>query len=253
MKLIHSSMLAAAFLAAAFLTPSCQSPPPPGYEEEALTLGRRDCLYIKLLNLLPEEQRKLPEAQAEAFWLADTGFKAAAALGRFNDPVWICWMNNRLVNSSIRERGLCWHYENDMYRELRRRKLSFYRIGCCVRDQGEGSEHNCVYVTGKDMEWPHMVIFDAWKWNGRLKFMDEEETVRHAWKDDPGTTETLSVIYPECHAYPFEHWARVKSGRKWNDYVGSWTPEGKASKQGKLMQENIERGLKERNGKLTPF
>ncbi len=239
----------------ALLAPSCQYAPPVGYAETPALVQKREGLSTQLLRLLPEEQRRLPAAMQEARWLADTAYKASASIARHYDPCLPGWLNNRLVNSrfNLQERGLCWHYAHDMYRELRRRHLEYFRVGCCVRDQGRGSEHNCVFLAAGAGRWPQAIILDAWRYNGRLKIMDEEDITEDEWQEDPLGTAALASIYAENHPYPIEHWARVKSGRKWNDYVPSWSPEGSASRQGMLMQYNMFRGMKERNGKLTDY
>ena len=134
------------------------------------------------LALLPEGQRALPAAQQEARWLADTAYKAAAGISRVNDSSFPGWAGNFFININMQNRGLCWHYQHDMYRELRRRPLHFFRIGCCVRDHACLTEHNCVYLTPVDNEWPKVMVLDAWLWNGRL-------TVSRGWELD------LSLIH----------------------------------------------------------
>ncbi|MBR5888025.1 MAG: hypothetical protein IKZ07_07445 [Akkermansia sp.] len=242
--------------AAAVLLPSCQRAPLPQYVTTAPVVAQRTELTDDLLALLPAEQRNLPAAQKEAAWLADTAQKAAASIARLNNPLlWPAWMNNRLVNApfNIRERGLCWHYQHDMYRELRRRKLQYFTLGCNVRDRGEGSEHNCVYICAAGSSWPQAVTLDAWRRNGRLSTYTQDELADENWEDRPSTTSLLSWIYPEEHTYPVEHWALVKSGKKWNDYVPSWVENGRNTRQGKIMYSNMYNGLKQRNGKPTDY
>ncbi len=238
-----------------WLLPACRYAPPVGYAESAPVVQKRRGLYSHLLALLPAEQRCEPAAQQEARWLADTSYKAAAAIARMYRPCLAGWLNNRLVNSNfnLQERGLCWHYQHDMYRELRRRRLEFFRIGCCVRDRGEGSEHNCVYLAAASGHWPQVIILDAWRYSGRLKLIDRRGMAGAAWQDAPMSAAPLSRIYAECHVYPVEHWARVKSGRRWNDYVYSWLPEGSSSRQGMLMQHRMYWGMKRRGGRLTDY
>lgn len=234
---------------------SCQHAPAPGYADTPAVREQRRTLTQDLLALLPAEEQELPGARREARWLADTAYKAAAGIATVNDPALMGWLNNRLVNSTfnLRERGLCWHYQQDMYRELRRRKLQFFRIGCCVRDRGQGSEHNCVYLAAANANWPQAIILDPWRKNGRLITLSERDFRSHNWEDSLWSVEFLSAVYPENHRFPIEHWAQVKSGKRWNDYIPSWTPEGAASRQGQLMQNNIKEGLKARNGKLTNY
>lgn len=230
---------------------ACQTAPPAGYAEQAHIVQKRAELRDNLIKLLPEEQRKLPQAIEEAQWLADTAYKGAAAIGRINKPErWPAWRNNTLVNSSSNrlERGLCWHYQHDMYRELRRRPLLYFNIGCCVRDEKTGSEHNCVYICSKTDTWPHVWVLDAWKNAGRLIVMDGKELDYDDWQDRPSSTEWLELVYPEGHRYPIEHWATVRTDEHWNKHEPSYTPKGSSTTQAQRMRENIRKGLEERNG-----
>ena len=249
------SLLAAAM--ALCTLPSCQTAPPIGYENLPEVLEERRALQDELLLLLPESQRTLPEAIKEAQLLADTSYKAAAAIGRINQPRrWPAWRNNKLVNSlsdSALERGLCWQYQHDMYRELRRLHLKFFTIGCCVYKRKTGSEHNCVYLTGADTAWPHAIILDAWRLGGRLLTIPQEDIDTDNWEDRADTTEWLDAVYPVGHAYPIEHWATVRSDDDWNRHIPSYDIVAQNTKQGKRMRENMRQGLKARNGKPTTY
>ncbi len=242
--------------AAAMLLPSCQYAPQHNYAQLPAVVEQREELSDQLLALLPEEQRQSTAAIEEANWLSDTAYKASVSIARINDPaLWPAWMNNRLVNApfNIRERGLCWHYQHDLYRELRRRKLRFFTLGCCVRDRNKGSEHNCVYVCAAGSVWPQAIVLDAWKKNGRLVTFAATEIDLEAWQERAETTHFLNWVYAEGHNFPIEHWAMVKSGKKWNDYIPSWFDEGRNSRQGKIMYSNMYRGLREREGKPTDY
>lgn len=243
-------------LAVAVILPSCQRAPLPQYASTAPVVAQRNELSDQLLALLPEEQRKLPTAQEEARWLADTAYKGSVSIARINNPLlWPSWMNNRLVNApfNIRERGLCWHYQHDLYRELRRRPLNYFTLGCCVRDRGKGSEHNCVYIAARNNTWPEAITLDAWKKSGRLVTFTPEKLDLDDWEDRPETTFMLNYIYAEGHTYPVEHWALVKSGKKWNDYVPTWVDDGRNTRQGKIMYNNMYNGLQQREGKPTDY
>ena len=244
-------------VAAISTLPSCQTAPPLGYEDTPVVLQERRALRDELIKLLPAEQHNLPEAQAEAQMLADTAYKAAAAIGRINQPRrWPAWRNNRLVNSlsdNALERGLCWHYQHDMYRELRRTPLNFFEIGCCVYKRETGREHNCVYLKAADGAWPDGIILDAWKRAGRLVYLPKEDIDTDNWADRTDTTEWLDAVYPVGHRYPIEHWATVRSDDDWNDHIPSYDVVGQNTKQGKRMINNMRKGLKERNGNPVPY
>lgn len=238
-------------LAVAALLPAGCYPPQIQYPYTPVVTERRCTLQDNLLQLLPEEQRKLPAARAEAQWLADTAYKASAAIARINNSNFPGWAGNALINAYIQDRGLCWHYQHDMYRELRRRKLSYFRIGCCVRDRAKLTEHNCVYIAAAGDFWPHAWVLDAWMWNGRLKVDNAQELDAEDWGDLPEICDMLAITYREEHNYPSEHWFSVRcdDGR----YIISSANKARCSAQYRRMYENILQGQKEHPEKLTNY
>lgn len=221
---------------------------------EAVQLQSRTA--AELLAMLSPEEQQLPEAQAEARWLARTVHRGAAAVARVNDPVLSGWLHNRMVNSSFhwKERGLCWQYQHDLYRELRRRPLQFYRIGCCVLDRGKGSEHHCLYLCEKNHARQDGIVFCAWRYSGHIKFWDADTLRRRKCEEEAGVAAFLNSRYPEGHTLPVEHWARVRADEGgMRHYLNSDTPQGAASRQGQLMRANCLRGLRERQGRPTDY
>lgn len=237
-------------LAAAMLVTGCY-PPPASYPYTNLIVQRRNLLCENLVKLLPEQQRSIPAAREEARWLADTAYKAAAGISRINGSCFPGWAGNALINAHLQDRGLCWQYQHDMYRELRRRPLKYFAIGCCVRDRAERSEHNCVYVRAINDVWPNAWVLDAWMWNGRLKVNLATELNPERWVERPVVCKTLQMIYPEGHQMPIEHWGILRNG--FNSYTYYWEKGMENAGQYKRMLENIEDGKKEHPGSLTNY
>lgn len=227
------------------------APPPVSYATSPLVQKRRLTLKENLLHLLPDDQSHSFAAQEEAAWIADTAYKAAAGISRINDSHFPGWAGNALINARLQDRGLCWHYQHDMFRELRRRPLHFFRVGCCVRDVEKPSEHNCVYVAARNDVWPKAWVLDAWMWNGRLKVDDARTLSPRRWKDLPEICHVQECYYPEGHRFPIEHWSIVRDVH--GDYAGYWTDESKASSQYRRMTENIQRGRSEHPNSLTNY
>ena len=221
------------------------------YPYTAAVVVKRTSLKDNLLALLPQPQQSQQAAQAEAAWLADTAYKAAAGISRINGSWFPGWAGNALVNARLQDRGLCWHYQHDMYRELRRRPLKFFRLGCCVRDGGFATEHNCLYIAAADAAWPHCWVLDAWMWNGRLKVDKATELSQRRWKDRPSVCDIQAVCYPEGHNWPIEHWSVLRSED--GSYQGYWLEETQRSSQYKRMYDNILRGLEEHPGSPTNY
>lgn len=234
------------------LLAACQRAPYPAYTR--LPRVEKECKQLsqQVLELLPR-QKRTHAAQQEATWLAETAYKASASIARYNRPLFVNWLNNRTVNTRYhwRHRGLCWHYQHDLYRELRRRPLRYYRLGCCVRDRGTGSEHHVVYIQANYGKNPEVVLLDAWMWNGRLQ--TELTSDGRKWKNDPASTKFLAEVYPEGHRKPLEHWAMVRRGTKYNDYVSSDAPGASDSRQWRYMQEQMKRGMKQRKGNPVDY
>lgn len=230
----------------------CQRAPLPGYTEQAHIVRKRHELRDQLLQLLPAQQRT-QAAIREATWLADTAYKASAAIARYNNPVFVNWLNNRAVNTRkhYRHRGLCWHYQHDLYRELRRRPLHYFRLGCCVRDKGRGGEHHVVYIMARHGQWPHIIMLDAWWYAGRLKVEDESDI--RGWEDDPKSVRKLNEFYPEGHKLPLEHWAKIRCSTRYSDYVYSNTRAARNTPQWNYMQQQMKAGMKRRRGKPVDY
>ena len=235
---------------AAFALSDC-APPSSQYPYKSSVVKKRSSLKENLLTLLPAEQRGTLGAQQEAEWLADTAYKAAAAISRVNGSYFPGWFGNALINTRLQDRGLCWHYQHDMYRELRRRPLNFFRIGCCVRDCTERSEHNCVYIAAKNGEWPDVWMLDAWLYNGRLVVEDGHELNLKRWKDLPDVARVQSTYYPEGHKMPVEFWSVVRGID--GDYHACWEDEARRSSQYRRMYENVQRGKEEHPGTLINY
>ncbi len=237
-------------LAVALIVPACY-PPPIEYPASPLVSQRRTTLADHLLELLPAAERNLPAAQDEARWLADTAYKASAGIARINDSHFPGWSGNMLINARLQDRGLCWHYQHDLYRELRRRKLSYFRLGCCVRDEARASEHNCLYIAAKDAQWPDAWVLDAWMWNGRLKTDHARTLDPDDWGDLPSICWRLSRVYTEEHSYPVEHWYTLRGpDGKYGEFWDAYT---RRSSQYRRMYENIEEGKKAHPGSLMNY
>ena len=238
------------FLLVCFVLTDC-TPPRAWYPYTKLVTKRRATLGDNLVNLLPADQRKLKEARQEAEWLANTAYKAAAGISRVNNSRFPGWAGNFLVNTRFQDRGLCWHYQHDMYRELRRRKLEYFRVGCCVRDRSERTEHNCVYVAAKDGEWPNVWVLDAWMWNGRLKVDKGTKLDKKRWADMKDVEQYLALFYTEGHDYPVEHWYMLRGEN--GKYSNVHTKAALTSPQFIRMNANIRKGYREHPGSRTNY
>lgn len=195
------------------LLSSCCYTPDASYLEKPEVRAQMADLNTNLLKLLPEEQSKDVKAKEEADWLVQTAYTKAREISEDNDTVFIGWINNMLVNSHIRKRGLCYHYQQDLYRELRRRPLHYFYLGLTVRDQGRGREHHCVYVNAKGKGLEGSYILDAWASCGKLKVIAPEDITPN-WKEERDWQPYFELAFPEGHTYPFHSYIKTDSDSK---------------------------------------
>lgn len=215
-------------------------PPQVQYPYSVMVTNRRALLKDNLIALLPLTERVKPAAREEARWLADTAYKAAAGISRVNGSYFPGWAGNAFINARLQDRGLCWHYQHDMFRELRRKPLRYFRLGFCVRDKERPTEHNCLYIAAKNGVWPHCWVLDAWMWNGRLKVDKGTELNQNRWQDLPSVLSTQQRIYPEGHDFPIEHWSVVRDVN--GSYDLYWLDNTRRSSQYHRMYDNIQQG-----------
>ena len=81
------------------------------------------------------------------------------------------WLQNVLVNSGFRERGLCYHWVNDLLEALESneyRSLVFYRGGYAV---GTYKEHNTLVIAPYGRPFEDGLVVDAWRYQGRLHWI----------------------------------------------------------------------------------
>ena len=193
-------------LAAALLCgwSSCCTPPDEDFVQKPYVQRQMSGLANDFLTLLPPEKAALPAAREEAKWLADTAVVQSAAIARENRIVLFGWLNNILVNSNVRDRGLCWQVQQDLYRDMRRRPVKYFRVGLTIRDRGTGREHSCVYVNAAGGGLQDSIVLDAWKNCGHLVVLKQKDREGRKWEED-WRESFVSKAFPEGHSYRMDH------------------------------------------------
>lgn len=183
---------------------SCVFPPPADYAYRPSIVKKRDTLTENLIKLLPEDisSKDKIAARKEADWISFTAYDRSAAIARFNKTILMNWANNALVNIDWRDRGLCYHYQHDLYRDLRRQKLHYFDLHLTVRDHRKGSEHHCVYVCAKDKTLMQGIILDPWLHSGKLDVIYPEDRQDKEWTEEPDFEITVSHRFPVGHTLP---------------------------------------------------
>lgn len=131
----------------------------------------------------------------EAARLAEIATEYAAALAREFRPARPAWFNNILVNSGLRERGLCYHWANELFARLRPLGWRTLEVHLAVAHLDTAREHNAVVVTARGRPWSEGLVLDAWRRGGRLHVVQVAGDARHPWTPLP-----RSAMRPELRA-----------------------------------------------------
>ena len=104
----------------------------------------------------------------EAARLARTALEKSAELAREYRPFFAGWLNNNLVNSGVRSRGLCWHWRDDLFPHLHALQLHSLDLHLASARRGTWREHNAIVVTAKGQRFSEGIVLDPWRRGGVL-------------------------------------------------------------------------------------
>jgi hypothetical protein len=189
-NLLHLQLRIAIALAALFLLDSCADPTNTSVVEPAaagsaeVTLPRGDIaaeaeLRTKLAMLSPNV--RVDEAQQ----LAHTAYVTSRRLAREYRVVFPPALNNILVNTGSRKRGLCYQWTEDLMRELDALKLETLELHWGEAFARTFSENNGVVVTARGQPFAQGIVLDAWRYQGRLYWGTvRKDPEGYPWKEN---------------------------------------------------------------------
>lgn len=123
----------------------------------------------ELAALIVEKYPATAEENAGSF--AVEAFEVAASKREQWGVVLTPWLNNVLVNTGVNNRGLCYHWARDLYRELADDLPSGSRMTLIQSYRGQPlHEHHAISFHALDEHWSHGILLDAWRNAGNLKF-----------------------------------------------------------------------------------
>ncbi|MFQ5415966.1 MAG: hypothetical protein ACE5FL_02845 [Myxococcota bacterium] len=81
-------------------------------------------------------------------------------------------LHNLLVNLGLRERGLCWHWTEDLIERLGALPLPSYALHWGIAHRGERfREHNSLIVTARGGHLASGLVLDPWRESGELHWV----------------------------------------------------------------------------------
>jgi hypothetical protein len=91
--------------------------------------------------------------------------------------------HNVLVRMGLKNRGLCYHWTEDLLQRLQLLKLKNYQLYWGVAHRGsELREHNSVVITAKGQNFDQGMVLDPWRNSGEL-YWTRVKSDRYPWKE----------------------------------------------------------------------
>ena len=94
-------------------------------------------------------------------------------------------LHNVLIRVGLKDRGLCYHWTEDLLKELQSLDLRTYQLHWGVAHRGsELREHNSVVITARGQAFEKGLVLDPWRNSGDL-YWALIKTDRYPWKELP--------------------------------------------------------------------
>ncbi len=91
---------------------------------------------------------------------------------------------NGLVNLGLREKGLCYHWTEDLLGEMRRLNLKTLQVHWVVSHPGDFLESNALVLTARGQPFTDGIVLDAWRHAGDLYWNATTADRAFAWQED---------------------------------------------------------------------
>lgn len=139
----------------------------------ATTSGNHDevQIYRDKVKQLEEVLITLDETveNTEALRVAETAVRESAVLAEEYQLVRPAIAHNLLIVLGLKERGLCYHWTEDLMKRLQALNLKSFQLhwGAAYRGS-ELREHNCVVITARGQSFDKGIVLDPWRNSGNL-------------------------------------------------------------------------------------
>jgi len=101
--------------------------------------------------------------------------------------------HNFLVNIGARDKGLCYHFAQDMRERLETLHLKTIDILWAVANRGEYFEHNALVVVPKNGVFNEGVLLDAWRNSSLLYWSRVGDDKDYIWIEDVEWSKTSKI------------------------------------------------------------
>ena len=118
----------------------------------------------------------------EAQSLAETALNHSLDLAEQYGAVRPAVLQNVLVNLKMKDRGLCYHWADDLHAKLRTVGLRTLRLYRVVSKINTTHEHNSLVIVAQGQRMREGFVLDAWRHGGRLFWKRVREDCKYDWQ-----------------------------------------------------------------------
>ena len=138
-----------------------------------------ELLQVELATL--NQQANLHEARQ----VAETAITYSNQLAEEYRLVRPAVLHNVLIRVGLKDRGLCYHWTEDLLKQLQSLDLRTYQIHWGVAHRGsELREHNSVVITARGQAFEKGMVLDPWRNSGDL-YWARIKNDRYPWQELP--------------------------------------------------------------------
>lgn len=95
-------------------------------------------------------------------------------------PLW----HNSLINMQIKQRGLCYHFAEDLAYKLKLQRFKSLKIRWADHKNGQYWEHNALVITAWNQPFKQGILFDAWRDSGKLFWDFVKNDTQYDWVEN---------------------------------------------------------------------
>ena len=178
------------FLLLIFLLAACSGAQPTYRKpsDHSATSNRlNDAAYSQKVDTLQDDLAGL-NGQAnmlEARQVAETAITYSSDLAVEYALVRPAILHNVFVRIGLKDRGLCYHWTEDLMKQLKSLSLKTYQLHWAVAYRGsELREHNSVVITATGQAFENGMVLDPWRNSGDL-YWTLIRSDKYPWKELP--------------------------------------------------------------------
>lgn len=137
-----------------------------------------EALHYAIVSLSDNVKEK--EAEALSTLLISSTLELANEYRMASPPRY----HNLLVHLSIRDRGLCCHWAEDLRLRINKFSPQTLNIDWLVTKHGDLLEHNSIVIFAADTTWKQGIVYDPWRASGQPYWVLVEDD-KFIWKQHP--------------------------------------------------------------------